>query len=207
MQIGVGIIAMLCASGARGLRWGAELATVPAVMAAARAADIVVLGEIHDNPAHHENQAAIVAALQPAALVFEMIPQAGEDEVNALRDAGRGPGRDRGGAATGRRAAGRISPTTPTILEAAPEARVFGAGQPAADVRRARSKGRRASSARTPRPTGWTSRWRRRSRRRARPCRPRRIAARCRRSCCPAWSRRSGSATRGWPTRRSGRGR
>ncbi len=36
-------------------------------------ADVVILGEVHDNPAHHVNQATAVAALAPAALVFEMI--------------------------------------------------------------------------------------------------------------------------------------
>lgn len=36
-------------------------------------ADIVVLGEVHDNPLHHVNQAAAVAALAPKALVFEML--------------------------------------------------------------------------------------------------------------------------------------
>ncbi len=35
--------------------------------------DIVVLGEVHDNPAHHLRQAEIVAALEPAAVVWEMI--------------------------------------------------------------------------------------------------------------------------------------
>ena len=56
--------------------------------ARAAARDIVVLGEVHDNPIHHANQAAIVAALQPDALVFEMIPQTREEEVNALREEG-----------------------------------------------------------------------------------------------------------------------
>ena len=37
------------------------------------AGEIVVLGEIHDNPDHHLNQARAVAALDPAALVFEML--------------------------------------------------------------------------------------------------------------------------------------
>lgn len=37
------------------------------------AADVVVVGEVHDNPAHHANQAAIVAALKPGALVFEQL--------------------------------------------------------------------------------------------------------------------------------------
>lgn len=39
----------------------------------AKDAQIVVLGEQHDNPAHHHRQAIWVAALQPSALVFEML--------------------------------------------------------------------------------------------------------------------------------------
>lgn len=37
------------------------------------AADVVILGEVHDNPAHHANQAQAVAALAPKAVVFEML--------------------------------------------------------------------------------------------------------------------------------------
>lgn len=37
------------------------------------AADIVVIGEVHDNPHHHRNQARAVAALKPGAIVFEML--------------------------------------------------------------------------------------------------------------------------------------
>lgn len=36
-------------------------------------ARITVLGEVHDNPQHHLNQARAVAALQPAAVVWEML--------------------------------------------------------------------------------------------------------------------------------------
>jgi uncharacterized iron-regulated protein len=36
-------------------------------------ADVVILGEVHDNPVHHQNQARAVAAIRPAALVFEML--------------------------------------------------------------------------------------------------------------------------------------
>ena len=36
-------------------------------------ADVVIIGEIHDNPVHHENQGLVAAALSPTALVFEMI--------------------------------------------------------------------------------------------------------------------------------------
>ncbi len=44
----------------------ADVAEIPA-------ADVVILGEIHDNPQHHRNQADAVAALRPTALVFEML--------------------------------------------------------------------------------------------------------------------------------------
>lgn len=36
-------------------------------------ADVIILGELHDNPYHHANQAMAVAALEPAAIVFEML--------------------------------------------------------------------------------------------------------------------------------------
>ncbi|WP_372884634.1 ChaN family lipoprotein [Shimia sp.] len=36
-------------------------------------AEVILIGELHDNPWHHENQAQAVAALEPAALVFEML--------------------------------------------------------------------------------------------------------------------------------------
>lgn len=41
--------------------------------AAMRAADIVLIGETHDNPHHHARQARLVAELAPRALVFEML--------------------------------------------------------------------------------------------------------------------------------------
>ena len=45
-----------------------EIADLPAV-------DVVFLGELHDNPWHHENQATMVTALSPKAIVFEMLTQ------------------------------------------------------------------------------------------------------------------------------------
>lgn len=36
-------------------------------------AAVVILGEVHDNPAHHANQTRAVAALRPSAIVFEML--------------------------------------------------------------------------------------------------------------------------------------
>lgn len=34
---------------------------------------VVILGEVHDNPIHHQNQAAALRALKPKAVVFEML--------------------------------------------------------------------------------------------------------------------------------------
>ena len=38
--------------------------------------DVLVLGEVHDNPHHHAHQARAVRALKPAAMVFEMLQPA-----------------------------------------------------------------------------------------------------------------------------------
>jgi uncharacterized iron-regulated protein len=40
-------------------------------------AQVLFLGEVHDNPAHHARQAQVVAEVQPAAIVWEML-SAGE---------------------------------------------------------------------------------------------------------------------------------
>lgn len=48
------------------------------------AADIAILGEIHDNPLHHKRQAALVAALAPKGLAFEMVPQASEEGIQVF---------------------------------------------------------------------------------------------------------------------------
>jgi uncharacterized iron-regulated protein len=137
MQVGPGLAALF----ALALPVTAQQSTAIAdFVESARDAGIVVLGEIHDNPEHHRNQAAIVAALQPAALVFEMIPQADEDEVNQLR--GEGAGRAAIAEALDWAASGWPDfGYYAEILEAAPEARVFGAGQPTAEVKRAMVEG------------------------------------------------------------------
>ena len=58
-------------------------------LAGLRPATVTILGEVHDNPQHHINQAAAVAALAPKALVFEMLSeeQALRITPEALRDA------------------------------------------------------------------------------------------------------------------------
>ncbi|MFV1443285.1 MULTISPECIES: ChaN family lipoprotein [unclassified Phaeobacter] len=47
--------------------------SVAEVLPVLAGADVVFLGEIHDNPAHHAVQAEIITALQPATVVWEMI--------------------------------------------------------------------------------------------------------------------------------------
>jgi uncharacterized iron-regulated protein len=47
------------------------------------AADVVILGEVHDNPAHHLNQATALEALAPAAVAFEMLSPEQAAIVNA----------------------------------------------------------------------------------------------------------------------------
>ncbi len=59
-------------------------------------ADVVFLGEVHDNPLHHTHQTRATEALAPAALVFEMltreqaanipVPLPDQDELAAMLD-------------------------------------------------------------------------------------------------------------------------
>ncbi len=63
---------------------GAVLANGP-LDAAALAADVVILGEVHDNPAHHQVQAGALQQLRPKAVVWEMI-SAGQAQKLAAAD-------------------------------------------------------------------------------------------------------------------------
>jgi uncharacterized iron-regulated protein len=56
-----------------------------ALVAALRGADVMVLGEVHDNAEHHMAQAWLVSELRPAALAFEMVPRAMEPTLARLR--------------------------------------------------------------------------------------------------------------------------
>ncbi len=49
--------------------------TVAQVADVLAGADVIILGEVHDNKRHHQVQAEVVAALQPRAVVWEMITQ------------------------------------------------------------------------------------------------------------------------------------
>ncbi|EEX08562.1 conserved hypothetical protein [Ruegeria lacuscaerulensis ITI-1157] len=45
------------------------------VLARMKGADVVILGEVHDNPRHHLVQTEAIAAIQPRAVVWEMVTE------------------------------------------------------------------------------------------------------------------------------------
>jgi uncharacterized iron-regulated protein len=57
------------------------------IAARARDAEVIYLGEMHDNPAHHRIQAAVLAAIVDAgarpAVAFEMVPETLQAELDA----------------------------------------------------------------------------------------------------------------------------
>ncbi|MCG7520131.1 ChaN family lipoprotein [Ruegeria sp. Ofav3-42] len=52
------------------------------VLAAMTAADVVILGEIHDNPQHHGIQAEALKAIGPTAVVWEMVTEEGAQRLS-----------------------------------------------------------------------------------------------------------------------------
>ncbi len=108
-------------------------ADLPARIEAA-APQVLVLGEVHDNPSHHLNQAAGVAALAPSALVFEMLSpeQAARVTPDLIADPAR-LAEVLDWANSGWPDFALYAP----IFAAAPEARIVGAALPRAEVRRA----------------------------------------------------------------------
>jgi uncharacterized iron-regulated protein len=90
-------------------------------------AEIVILGEIHDNPAHHAVQAEWTAGIAPAAIVFEMLtPEQATRVTPDLRDDAQALGAALDWAASGWPDFAMYHP----IFTAAPQARVFGAAVP-----------------------------------------------------------------------------
>lgn len=96
-------------------------------------ADVVILGEIHDNPVHHVNQARAVAALQPRAIVFEMLTPLQAARTPANRADAAGMSRAYGWEASGWPDFSQYHP----IFVAAPNARIFGGDLPPGEARRA----------------------------------------------------------------------
>lgn len=104
----------------------------------AQGADIVLLGETHDNPGHHAAQAAEVARLAPAALVFEMLTPAQAAAATPTV---------RGDAALLEAALGWNASGWPDfamyhpVFAAAPSARIYGAALPRTAAREALGAG------------------------------------------------------------------
>ncbi len=63
--------------------WGGELSVTGAINAALRQ-NIVIVGEVHDNPTHHFVQREFARAIRPSAVVFEMIEPRQETVLNRL---------------------------------------------------------------------------------------------------------------------------
>lgn len=112
-----------------GLLWATPL-TAEQISAAdfARldAADVVVLGEVHDNPEHHANQARALAALAPKAIVFEMLTPEQAATVPADRSNMRGLEAILGWNASGWPDFSMYYP----LFTAQPTARIYGADLP-----------------------------------------------------------------------------
>ena len=100
-------------------------------------ADIVFLGEIHDNAVHHANQARAVRAMQPRALVFEMLTPDQAARVPADRSDVAAMDAALGWSASGWPDFSLYQP----IFAAAPDARIYGADVYEDEVRRALVEG------------------------------------------------------------------
>ncbi|MCB1336209.1 MAG: ChaN family lipoprotein [Maritimibacter sp.] len=97
-------------------------------------AEIYVLGEVHDNPAHHAVQAEAVAEVAPRALVFEMLtPGQAAGASGVARDDAEALGAALDWAANGWPDFAMYYP----IFAAAPEAALYGAGVPRDETRTA----------------------------------------------------------------------
>lgn len=100
--------------------------------------EIVIIGEIHDNPTHHLNQAELVARWAPAAIVFEMLSPAQAQAVKGLDR------QDEKAMAAALQWAGTGWPDYRLyhpILAASGTAEIFGAALDRARVRRAIAEG------------------------------------------------------------------
>ncbi|MEO1536573.1 MAG: ChaN family lipoprotein [Pseudomonadota bacterium] len=101
-------------------------------------AEVIVLGEIHDNPAHHALQARMVRTLQPGALVFEMLEPR---HAAAAQDVPRDDNEALEAAFQWEERGWPDFDMYYPIFAASPRAEIFGAALPPQDVRRAVSEG------------------------------------------------------------------
>ncbi len=130
--------------GAAGLLAGVAAALLPALAAEADLpqADVVILGEVHDNPDHHAWQAEAIAAIAPSALVFEMLlPEQAAVVTPDLRADVEALGAALGWEARGWPDFAMYHP----LFVAAADAAVFGGDVPSSTVRRALDEGAAAA--------------------------------------------------------------
>ena len=101
-------------------------------------ADVIFLGEVHDNPRHHAGQARAIAAIGPRAVVFEMLTpgQASRITPDLLAD-GAALGRVLGWEEAGWPDFAIYFP----IFRALGEARIYGAARPRPEARMAFKEG------------------------------------------------------------------
>lgn len=104
-----------------------------AVLDALPPAQVYVLGEVHDNPEHHLNQARAVRAIRPAALVWEMLTPEQAARMPAERSDPAAVAEALGWAGTGWPDYALYHP----ITEAAGGVRHYGAGIPRGAAREA----------------------------------------------------------------------
>ncbi|MCY3984827.1 MAG: ChaN family lipoprotein [Roseovarius sp.] len=108
------------------------------VLAKMQASDVVIAGEIHDNPVHHERQAEISAALQPSAIAYEMLTPG--QARRAAAETGLGESRLRTALDWDGRGWPDFAMYFP-IVAVAPEARIYGAQVPRDEARKAAISG------------------------------------------------------------------
>lgn len=65
-----------------------SMAEISEIVNAFDNADVIILGEIHDNPTHHETQAKVTQEIQPTAIVFEMFTPEQGKRINEVRAEG-----------------------------------------------------------------------------------------------------------------------
>lgn len=99
-------------------------------------ADIVVLGEVHDNAQHHLTQAGFIRAVQPSAVVFEMLSPTQAQLANNTGDRGEGLRDSLKWQDSGWPEWSLYQP----VFEAAGTARIYGMALPRERVRRAVSE-------------------------------------------------------------------
>ncbi|MDJ0858535.1 MAG: ChaN family lipoprotein [Dinoroseobacter sp.] len=101
-------------------------------------ADVIILGELHDNRFHHENQAQAVAAIAPKALVFEMLTP---DQASGATSEARSDGDTLEAALRWTNGGWPEFSLYWPIFEAAPDAAIVGAALPRDLVRRSVMEG------------------------------------------------------------------